>query len=151
MALIPYKNGKPIELFFTADVDGLYFKDMQTKEILPTASGNSIPVLKLTNIHGKDLPDDFPYCTIPLKNLDTDEIEYLSVRDLMFIPLTGFPVRAKTVRVNTTETIFNTTGISPIHVNVNSYITFSTENKLKIAMYRNELNSTYGMKGVSHG
>lgn len=151
MALIPYKNGKPIELFFTADVDGLYFKDMQTKEILPTASGNSIPVLKLTNIHGKDLPDDFPYCTIPLKNLDADEIVYLSVRDLMFIPLTGFPVRAKTVRVNTTETIFNTTGISPIHVNVNSYITFSTENKLKIAMYRNELNSTYGMKGVSHG
>lgn len=146
MTLQPYKPGEPIDLFFTAEIDSLNFENMDTKEILPTPSNISIPVLKLKNMHGANLPADFPYCTIPMKTVDTGEIVYLSLREIEFIPVTGYFIRSKTIIVHTTERVFYTSGISPADVTVCSHITLSSEDRLKIMLYRNELNSTYGLE-----
>lgn len=141
---ITYKEGEPITLTFMAEIERMCFKNLQTSKIFDEYEEGLCPILKLTNMHYYNLPEGFPYATIPIEGKSPDDIIYLSIRNAMFIPLIGFPIR-KIIKIPTVETLWYTDGRPPIDVNVDNFIMLSSEDAMKIHLYRLNANSTYGI------
>ena len=128
---------------------GLVYKD-QTGNIYSEYIKNlNYPVYEM-ELECSALGSNFPYSCDPITD-DKGNTYHLQIRNLLHVPYAGYPIFKHKIKRHVTEDMVHVNGysINRVPVRITANISLSDEDCITLRLFRDSMNSVYGIRNDS--